>query len=72
MLLAREWLGKRPILVFDETLSMLDTKAVEAFGATLSDLGDRATVIIIGHDATLAALADRQLVLTSEGIQTAV
>lgn len=61
--LARAYLSKAPIMLFDEPGSNLDADGDKAFMATLTQLRGRATVFIVTHRPSHMRLADRMLVL---------
>jgi subfamily B ATP-binding cassette protein MsbA len=66
--LARTVLRRPRILVMDEATSSLDPESAgEVIGRVVAALPD-STIILITHDPTLAALMDRQIELTADGV----
>ncbi|MEZ5648047.1 MAG: ATP-binding cassette domain-containing protein [Alphaproteobacteria bacterium] len=61
--LARAYLSKAPIMLFDEPGSHLDADGDRVFMATLTQLRGRATVFLVTHRPSHMRLADRMLVL---------
>ena len=61
--IARMLLQKAPILVFDDSLSAVDTETDEKIRSALRDTLSESTVILISHRITTLMQADRILVL---------
>lgn len=60
------------VLVFDEVEAGLGGRAALLAGYKLRDLAEKCQVILITHEATIAALAAQHFVVTREGDQTFV
>ncbi len=61
--IARILLKNPPILIFDDSLSAVDTITDEAIRSSLSRRANRATTFIIAHRVTTLAAADRIIVI---------
>lgn len=61
--IARTLIGKPPVVIFDDSLSAVDTETDAAIRKALRERRDRATTFIISHRITTLAEADRILVL---------
>ena len=61
--IARTLIRECPILIFDDSLSAVDTETDEAIRRALAQRGNQATTIIISHRVATLAHADLILVL---------
>ena len=61
--IARMLLEEKPILIFDDSLSALDTETDLMIRKALKERNEHATMIIITHRITTAKQADRIIVL---------
>ena len=61
--LARALIHNPKLLVLDEPSVYLDEKSVEGFTSLVTKLAEERSVLLITHDARLAAIADRQVQL---------
>lgn len=66
--IARVFLKDPPILIFDEATSALDNESEKAIQASLEQLANNRTTIVIAHRLTTVRNAQRIVVLTEEGI----
>jgi ATP-binding cassette subfamily B protein len=67
--IARLLVSPHPIMVFDDSLSALDTETDLAIRRALKDESKDTTVLIITHRITTAMEADRIIVLEDGGIK---
>ncbi|MCB8949936.1 MAG: ABC transporter ATP-binding protein [Ardenticatenaceae bacterium] len=66
--IARVFLKDPPVLIFDEATSALDNESEKAIQASLEQLANNRTTIVIAHRLTTVRNAQRIVVLTEEGI----
>lgn len=66
--IARIFLKNPPILILDEATSALDTETEQAIQASLSELAQGRTTLVIAHRLATIRHADRIVVVTEEGI----
>ena len=62
--IARTLANNPPVLIFDDSLSAVDTETDSKIRASLKERKDKATTIIISHRATTLMEADRIMVLS--------
>ena len=67
--IARMLLEKAPILVFDDSLSAVDSETDSLIRKALSDEMEQATVILISHRITTLMGADQILVLNQGRVE---
>ena len=61
--IARTFMREHPILIFDDSLSAVDTRTDAAIRAAIAERFGKATVILISHRVTTLANADNIIVL---------
>ncbi|MCA9953640.1 MAG: ABC transporter ATP-binding protein [Anaerolineales bacterium] len=66
--IARVFLKDPPVLIFDEATSALDNESEKAIQASLEQLANDRTTIVIAHRLSTVRNAQRIVVLTEEGI----
>ncbi|MBK7896670.1 MAG: ABC transporter ATP-binding protein [Anaerolineaceae bacterium] len=66
--IARVFLKNPPVLIFDEATSALDNESERAIQASLEQLANNRTTIVIAHRLSTVRSAQRIVVLTEEGI----
>lgn len=66
--IARVFLKDPPVLIFDEATSALDNESEKAIQASLEQLANNRTTIVIAHRLSTVRNAQRIVVLTEEGI----
>lgn len=66
--IARVFLKNPPIIIFDEATSALDNESEKAVQASLEQLADQRTMLVIAHRLTTIRNAGRIIVLTDSGI----
>ncbi|MGM8215402.1 ABC transporter ATP-binding protein [Bacillaceae bacterium W0354] len=68
MAIARMFLKNPPILILDEATSALDTETEKIIQASLNDLSENRTTLVIAHRLATIRDADRIVVVTEDGI----
>ena len=68
MAIARMFLKNPPILILDEATSALDTETERAIQASLAELAEGRTTLVIAHRLATIRNADRIVVVTESGI----
>ena len=66
--IARMFLKNPPILILDEATSALDTEAERFIQASLAELAEGRTTLVIAHRLTMVRHADRIVVVDRDGI----
>ncbi|CAN1561073.1 MdlB ABC-type multidrug transport system, ATPase and permease components [Rhabdaerophilaceae bacterium] len=66
--IARVFLKDPPILILDEATSALDSETEHAIQASLADLAEGRTTLVVAHRLATIRNASRIVVITSEGI----
>lgn len=66
--IARVFLKDPPVLIFDEATSALDNESEKAIQASLEQLANDRTTLVIAHRLSTVRNAQRIVVLTEEGI----
>ena len=66
--IARIFLKNPPILILDEATSALDTETERAIQASLAELAQGRTTLVIAHRLATIRDADRIVVVTSDGV----
>jgi len=61
--IARTLTAEAPVLIFDDSLSAVDTQTDAKIRATIADRFGKASVILISHRITTLSAADKILVL---------
>ena len=69
--IARMFLKNPPILILDEATSALDTETERVIQASLADLSEGRTTLVIAHRLTTVRHADRIVVVDRDGIAEA-
>ena len=65
--IARALLKNAPIVLFDEATSALDPENEAHVAASIRDLADRSTVVVIAHKLSTVVAADQIVVLSADG-----
>ncbi len=66
--IARMFLKNPPILILDEATSALDTETERVIQASLADLAEGRTTLVIAHRLTTVRHADRIVVVDRDGV----
>ena len=66
--IARIFLKNPPILILDEATSALDTETERIIQASLAELSEGRTTLVIAHRLATVKNADRIIVVTESGI----
>ncbi|MBQ6614292.1 MAG: ATP-binding cassette domain-containing protein [Clostridia bacterium] len=67
--IARVFLKNPPILILDEATSALDNATEQQISASLSELSEGRTTIVVAHRLSTVKKADEIIVMTDEGIK---
>lgn len=68
MAIARMFLKNPPILILDEATSPLDTETERAIQASLAELAEGRTILVIAHRLATIQNADRIVVVDETGV----